>query len=178
MELKELLSDSSRRTADIAVGLIGDNPEIFKKFLEFAMEDKGPYAMRAARVVQLANKNHPELIRPYTKDIILKFNSFHNDGLRRNILKIFTERSLNPDEDSFGKLIEIGFNSLTDPAEKAAMKMYAMVILYKISQFYPEIKTELIATIENQLPRSSAAVKSGGKQILSKLYKQIRKENT
>jgi hypothetical protein len=174
MELEELLYDSSRKTADIAVGLIGDNPEIFKKFLDFAMKDKGQYAMRAARVVQLSGNHHPELIRPYLKEIIYKFDSFRNDGLRRSMLKIFTERSLNLDEESFGKLVEIGFNCLTDPAEKAAMKMYAMVILRKISQYYPEIKPELIATIEEQIPRSSAAIISVGKQTLTKLHNQQR----
>ncbi len=176
MELKDLLFDSTRRTADIAVGLIGDNPEIFKKFLDFALEDKTPYAMRAARVVQLAGGRHPELLRPYTKELLRKFNSFRNDGLRRSILKIFTERSLNLDDESLGILVDIGFNCLTNPVEKPAMKMYSMVILYKISQFYPEIKPELISTIEDQMPRCSAAVKSVGRQTLAKLYKQLRSE--
>jgi hypothetical protein len=58
------------------------------------------------------------------------------------------------------------------------MKMYSMVILYKISHFYPEIKPELISTIEDQIPRSSAAIMSVGKQTLTKLYKQIKTENT
>ena len=176
MELKDLLFDSSRRTADIAVGLVGDNPEIFKKFFDLALEDKSPYAMRAARVVQFAGKHHPELIRPYAKELILKFNSFRNVGLRRSILKIFTERSLNLDDESLGILVDICFTCLVSPSEKPAMKMYAMVILYRISQFYPDIKSELISTIEDQMPRSSAAVKSVGKQTLAKLYKQIRTE--
>ena len=172
MELKDLLFDSSRRTADIAVGLVGDNPEIFKKFFDLALEDKTPYAMRAARVVQLACNNHPLLIRPYTKELILKFNSFRNDGLRRSILKIFTERSLNLDDESLGILVDFCFTCLVSASEKPAMKMYSMVILFKISQFYPDIKSELISTVEDQMPRSSPAVKSVGKKTITKLFKQ------
>ena len=33
MELEDLLFDSSRRTADIAVNTIGSNPGLFKKML-------------------------------------------------------------------------------------------------------------------------------------------------
>jgi len=58
------------------------------------------------------------------------------------------------------------------------MKVYAMEILYKVSQFYPDIQSELISTIEDQLPRSTVAVKSRGKQVLAKLYKQTRNKNT
>ncbi len=53
MDLRDLFSDSSRKTADIAVAAIGNNPEILKKVLDFALEDRGVYAMRAARVVNL-----------------------------------------------------------------------------------------------------------------------------
>jgi hypothetical protein len=178
MDLEDLLFDSSRRTADIAVSAIGDNPEIFKKFLDFAMQDNGRYAMRAARVVQLASYNYPELIRPYIKEIIHKLPTFKNDGLRRNFLKILTERSLNLDEDTLWILVNVSFDYLISPSEKPAMKVYAMEILYKISQFYPDIQSELISTIENQLPRSTVAVKSRGKQVLAKLYKQTRNKNT
>jgi len=38
MDLEILFSASSRRKADIAVAAIGNNPEIFKKVLDFALE--------------------------------------------------------------------------------------------------------------------------------------------
>jgi hypothetical protein len=177
IDLENLLFDSSRRTADIAVSLIGDYPEIFKKFLDFAIRDNGQYTMRAARVIQLACHNHPELIRPYIKEIIHILPTFKSDGLRRNFLKILTERSLNLDEDTLGILVSLSFDYLISPFEKPALKVYAMDILYKISQFCPDIRPELISTIEDQIPRSTMAVKSRGKQILSKLYKQIGTEN-
>jgi hypothetical protein len=175
MDLEDLLFDSSRRTANIAVSIIGNNPEIFKKFLDFAILDKNLYAMRAARVIQLASHHHPELIRPYIKQIISQLPTFKNDGLKRGFAKILTERSLNLDEDTQGILVNLCFKWLMDPWEKAAMKVYAMDILYKISQFYPDIKPELISTIEDQMHRSTVAVVSRGKTYLSKLYKQIER---
>jgi hypothetical protein len=63
---------------------------------------------------------------------------------------------------------------LNDPAEAIALKIYAMTILYKISNAYPAIKPELISSIENEIPKNSAAVISRGKRILKKLYKEVK----
>lgn len=171
MDLHDLLFDSSRRTADMAVSAISNNPEFFRKMLDFAMLDKAPFAMRAARVVQLASHNHPELIRNYLNEIVRKLPTFATDGLKRGFAKILTERSLDYDDETLGILVKTSFDWLMNPSEKAAIKVYAMEILYKISQFYPDIKPELISSIENQIPRSTMAVKSRGKEILAKLYR-------
>ncbi len=171
IDLENLLFDSSRRTADIAVSIIGKNPQIFREFLDFALQDKGQYSMRAARVVQLSSHNHPELIRPFLKEIIHKLPTYNNDGLRRSMLKLLAERLLNTDEETKGILVSYAFETLMNPTEKPAMKVYAMDILFKISIEYPGIQPELISTIEDQIPRSTIAVKSFGKKVLKKLYK-------
>ena len=48
-----------------------------------------------------------------------------------------------------------------------------MEIIYKISQLYPEIKNELISTVENMMPRSSFGIKSRGRKLLKKLYREV-----
>jgi hypothetical protein len=174
MDLEDILYDSSRRTAEIAVSAIGNNPDIFEKFFEYAMLDKGRFAMRAARVIQLASHRHPELIRPYMKEIIQKLPFIKTEGLKRGFLKILTERSFQFDEETMGILVTHSFEILANPAEKPAMKVYALEILYSISKYYPDIKPELISSIENLMPRSSAAVKSVGKRLLKKLYFELQ----
>jgi hypothetical protein len=172
IDLKNLLSDSSRRTAVIAVSIIGNNPIMFKEFLDFALQDNGRFSMRAARVVQLSAHHHPELIRPYLNEIIQKLPTYKNDGLKRGMLKLLTERSLNVNDETIGILVQYSFRCLMDPIEKPAMKAYSIEILYKISQFYPDIQPELISAIEDQMIRSTNAVKSIGKKVLTKLQKQ------
>ena len=172
MQLEDILFDSSRRTADMAVSAIGDNPEIFKKFLNLALADRGRYTMRAARVVQLAAGRHPGLVLPYIRDVIHKLPGFKTDGLKRSVAKLLAEQSFSLDEDTLGVLTVVCFKWLADPLEKAAMKVYAMDILYKVALLYPEIKPELISTIEEQFPRSTVAVVSHGKKITALLYKQ------
>lgn len=171
-ELEDLLSDSSRKTADIAVNLVGSDSGIYKRFIDFALEDRGKYAMRAARVINLVSLKHPHLIRPYLPMLVHKLPNLKNDGLKRGIAKTISERSPDYDDETTGLLVNTCFDWLNDPQEKIALKVYAMEILYRISQFYPEMKPELIASIEHQLPEASTAIKSRGRKYLLKLYKE------
>ncbi len=166
MELEDLLIDSSRITADMAVHTIGENQALFKKVLDFALEDNNQYAMRAARVIHLTATNHPELIRPYLNKIIHALSGFKNDGLKRSMTRILSEHCTELNEESHWILIDVCFNYLMDPNEKIALKIYSMDILYNISQQYPDIKKELISCIENQLPYASAAIKSRGEKMI------------
>lgn len=172
-ELEEILFDSSRKTADFAVSMIGNNPEIFKIFLDFAMLDRNQFSMRAARVIYLSAHNHPELVRPFIKEIILNLPNFHNDGVKRCLTKILTERSIDQEEEILGLLVSTCFSWLSESAEKAALKVYAMEILYRISKRYPDIQAELIAAIEELMPRSAAAIRNRGEKILAKLYREV-----
>jgi len=174
MELEDLLVDSSKITAEMAVHTIGENPVLFKKVLDFALEDKEQYAMRAARVIHLTATSHPELIKPYLIQIIQALPGFKTNGLKRSMTRMLTEHCTEIDEESQGILIDVCFNNLMDLNEKIVLKIYSMDILYEISQQYPEIKRELISSIETQLPYSSNAFKSRGKKMIKKLYKEIQ----
>jgi len=65
------------------------------------------------------------------------------------------------------------FEWLNDPAEAIALKIYSMTILYKISNTYPDIKPELISSIENEIPKNSPAIRGRGRRILKRLYKEV-----
>ena len=98
MELEELLIDSSKITADMAVQTIGDNPVLFKKVLDFALEDKDVYAQRASRVIQLVVVKYPHLLFPHLDKIITSLPGFHNGGLKRNMLRLLSKHNKNLNE--------------------------------------------------------------------------------
>jgi hypothetical protein len=172
-DIKDLLFDSSRKTSDVATSVVGDDPVRFKMMLDLALQDKHPYAMRAARVVNFVALKYPELIAPYINDLIRRLPKLKNDGLKRSIAKTLAEQSFEIDEDALGLLVDLCFKWLNDPQEKVALKVYSMDVLYKISQSYPDLKPELISSIENELPKSSDAVGNRSKKMLKKLYAEI-----
>lgn len=173
MSLEDLFFDSSRQTVNMAVNTIGNNPEVFKEILDFAMEDKKRFAMRAARAIQMSTAKYPELVTPYLKEIIIGMSEFKTGGLKRSMAKMISELDWDFDEESLGILAETCFKWINDTNEEIAIKIYSQDILYRISEIYPELKNELIQTLETQLPRSSVAIKSRSMKMLKKLYKEV-----
>lgn len=173
MELEDLLVDSSKITAEMAVHTIGDNPVLFKKVLDFALEDKAKYAQRASRVIQKSATKYPDLIRPYFKQIVNAFPDFQNVGLKRNMLRLLSKHYKELNEEQQGILLDVCFNYLMNSNEKPAVIVYSMDILYEISNQFPDLKMELISCIENQMPTASAGIKSRSKKMLKKLQKEI-----
>lgn len=172
MELEDLLIDSSKITADMAVHTIGKDPVLFEKVLNFALEDKDVFAQRASRVIQLSVLKHPFLIQPHLNNIITYLPDFQNGGLIRNMLRLLSKYSKNLNEDQQGVLLDVCYKFLMDSDEKPAVKVYSMDILYNISNKYPDLKKELISSIENQMPTASAGIKSRSKKMLKRLYKE------
>ena len=173
MDTKELFPDTSRRTADIAVSVICNNPEIFKNVLDLAFEDNGVFAMRAARALNLAAVKRPELVRPFLNDIAVKLPTFKTGGVKRCLLKTISERSFDYDENTLGLLVNICFDWVNDPQEEIAIKVYALEVLYRTSQFHPDLKPELIACIERLMPEASSGIKVRGKRYLKRLYREV-----
>lgn len=129
--------------------------------------------MRLARVINLVANLHPELIRPHLKELVIKLPTFKTGGLKRCMVKTISERSFDFDENTLGILVNTCFEWVNDPSEEIAIKAYAMEVLYRVSQFHPDIKPELIATIEYLLPEASSGIKVRGKMYLKKLYKEV-----
>ncbi len=150
MELEDLLFDSSIETVNRAAKLVGNDPVRFKTVLDFGLQDKPQFSMRAIRVIDLVTQQNPELLQPYLPHLIENIHNFKTIGLKRGLARILSEQNYSYNEDNSGRLVHVCFNWLNDPAEAIALKIYSMTILYKISNTYPDIKTELISSIEFQ----------------------------
>jgi hypothetical protein len=77
-------------------------------------------------------------------------------------------------EEHAGLMIKTCFDWLISSSEPVAIKMYAMDVLYSISNKEPEIKQELADSIEWRMQEESAGFKSHGQKILRKLYRELK----
>ncbi len=62
-------------------------------------------------------------------------------------------------------MIQICFDFILSPTESIAVKAHALELLSKFIKQYPELKAELKATIEHQLPKTTAAFHARAKRI-------------
>ena len=174
IDFTELLKlDPSRRNIDYVSYLVGNDKEAFKTVFELAFHAPHPVNQRAAGVVETITRDSPGLLTPIFLDrMIASLADFKIDGVKRCFLKIFIRTNFT--EDQHGLLLNLCFNFIQNKKESIATRVFSMQILYNISQFFPEIKKELILIIESEMQIGSPAWRSRGTHLLRKLYKEIR----
>ncbi|MBE0649169.1 MAG: hypothetical protein IH596_15460 [Bacteroidales bacterium] len=109
--------------------------------------------------------------RAHADRITTNIPRFEHDGMKRHSPRMLARSPL-PEENP-GLLISLCFGYLLSPAETPAVKVYAMEILYNASCAEPDLRQELIDTIEWRFREESAGVRSRGEKILKRHYKDI-----
>lgn len=171
-KIRELLSgDSSRSFTDCMSALIINDEKLRGEFWEMFFANEEPYSRRAAWALDTVCESHPEWAQPYAKRLIEALRAFEHDGLKRHSLHLLTRIDI-PDEVK-GDLADVCFGWLLSPSEAVAAKVYAMEILYNLSQEFPEIKRELIDSIEFGMHEGTPGYRNLAKKLLAKLYQEL-----
>jgi hypothetical protein len=165
------LGDSGRATADLAVEAVGDNPVYFRRLLDISFNEPYPACMRASRVAMLCCEKKPEFLYPYLDEVVEKISKTKVSGVKRNFLKVINE-FVGPDKlNEPGILVQQCFDWLMSLKEETGVRIYCAEILYKVTLFEPDLKPELITTIE--FAREEGTV--GFKNICGKILKLLKK---
>lgn len=72
-------------------------------------------------------------------------------------------------EEQEAAAMELCFGWLNDPKAKVSFKYYSMWVLHKLLSKYPELKSELIASLERQLEGNTATFSKQAGKILNQL---------
>jgi hypothetical protein len=164
--MKILEMGSERAVAELAVKAIGNNDACFREVLDLCFIEQYPISMRAARVIQLCCEKRPKRIYPCLEEIVTKVLESRIDGVRRNFLKIFAEFIDIRKISDPGPLLKSCFECMLNFDETPAIRIYSMEIVFRISQYEPDLKNELISTIEFIVGESPPSIKNKGMKIL------------
>ncbi|WP_200974614.1 hypothetical protein [Echinicola sp. 20G] len=171
MDILEILeSGQSKDNTTKIVNYIGDDPDRFAEL--FILFRNGTYKVtqRASWPLGIAAEKCPGLLLPYYKDIVIMLKKANvHDAVKRNILRMLQDQDV--PEVYEGEVLNAAFTFLEDKAQPIAIRVFAMQVVYNLSERYPEIRPELKLIIEDMLPYASAGIRSRGKKILSKLSK-------
>lgn len=171
MSLTEILFDSSRAAADMAVDVIRQKPDMFQEAYTLCLDQEGKMAMRAARVVQLVAESNPQLFHPYFENMVRKLPDLTHSSVKRSMLKVLTFYDLSDNEELHGIIIDSCFAYMNDFGEEIAIRAYATRILQRFTKIYPEITGELIAALHILIDNSKESLSNYSKRILKELYK-------
>jgi hypothetical protein len=173
MDLEEALSvDSSRAMMDVAATAVGNNCESFREAFDLMSSGKRQVAMRAARVVDIASENFPELLLPYLDTIIESLAGLKNNSVKRCMLHSLHRYTGQISGEKLGLLVDCCFTWLPMDTEDISVRYYSMDILYSITKNNPDLKHELALIIEDMMPFASKGLKTKGRKILKEIQRE------
>ncbi len=166
--LKELQKDFNKATCNRIVTYIGDDPKRFSILVDAFLNSEYRINQRAAWPLSYSVKKHPELIKPHLKKVItnLKKPKIH-DAVKRNTVRFL--QFIEIPKSLHGITLDHCFKLLQNKKEPVAIKVFSMSVLANLTKEYPELKGELSAIIEDQMPYGSAGFKARGKKVLKQL---------
>jgi len=172
INFEQVLVDSSRSLADYAAAMVGSDAGLFAQVMELALEQKSQVSMRAARVADLACEKHPDLVRPHLRKIVRVLPKVTDTSVRRIFLHILLRHPWVEDDIGMGRLVDTLFKWLADDSQPTAVKAYSLYLLEELIVLLPELKNELIVTLEDCVPGwHTAALRSCGRKSLKRLRK-------
>jgi hypothetical protein len=170
MEIRtEILKENSKTQAEKIACWIGDDPGRMRQLMQLFLNDEYRVVQRAAWIMSIVAGKHLELVTPYLPEMVV---SLHATGkpvaVKRNVVRIL--QHLEIPEELHGDVMNRCFDFLADPKETVAVRCFSMTILGNLAKYYPEIKTELRAIIEDQLEQGcTAGFRARAKMVLGGL---------
>jgi len=170
-ELQSMINNMiSMKEADwIATSAI-ENPAIFRKLLDYSHSPDKKLAFHASWTLSKVCDKFPEIILPFLSQIVDSLDRIDNESTLRSFLRIISLTDMAEiNNRRHGFLADFCFSQLNSGLSAVAVKAYSMEILYRLSLIYPELATELSASIVILMEDGSAGITSRGRMILKKL---------
>jgi len=140
---------------------------LFNQLYGYIYSDDHRLAWRSCWIIDNASADCPELLSDKLPQVIEALVSTRDRSLKRHFTRILTRYTL--PKEYLVVLVNKCFDLLL-PSEPAAVRVFAMQILYNISLQLPDIKGELVSVIENmrEVEGSAGFLNRSGK-LLRKL---------
>ncbi|MBL7741810.1 MAG: hypothetical protein JNK14_21500 [Chitinophagaceae bacterium] len=164
----EILKEHSSAQKDKIVKWIGADQKRFDELFYLFINDEYRVIQRAAWPLSYCVQQHPELIRKHFTKLVKNLHQPHlHDAVKRNTIRILQDTDI--PKKLHGEVMNICFDYITDPKEKAAVKAFSLTVLQNLSRQYPDIRNEIRTIIEERWDQESAAFRSRAKKILKEL---------
>jgi hypothetical protein len=164
----EILKEHSKRQAVRIASWVGTDKKRFRQLMALFLKGEYRITQRSAWIVNLCADKHPELIRPYLKQMIGRMQEPGvHDAVKRNVIRIL--QFIEIPDGLLGEVATVCFNYLASPGEPIAVRVFSMTVLANIVQKEPDLKNELRLVIERQLSHGSMGFCARARKVLGAL---------
>ena len=170
MQIREqLLKENSKKNWQTVAKWVGSDEKRFDELMHLFFTDEYRVVQRASQAMIDISDVHPHLLHPYLVKLVHHLNTKSIDAVKRNTLRIFQFAPIPAEIE--GILFDHGIQFLQSLTEPIAVKAFAMTVLRRICEKYPELSSELIPHIEILVQeKASAGLVNRGEKELKKLY--------
>ena len=170
MDLKQELAHRSSKVHMIRLAhTVCKEPKLYAELIDLILNAKPPIPQYGAWLLQHCSNIQPELILPHVEPLLNLLTEDIHDGVRRSILRAFTEITLPP--SAIGQAADLCFAYLADPKEPVAVRVFAMSVLWGVCKQEPDLIDELVLLIDTVTPTSTAALAARGRMVKKEIVK-------
>ena len=109
------------------------------------------------------------LLLPYVSELLSALENPKHDAIVRNTFRTF--QFMDFPEDIEGQVFDVSLSFLMDINNAVAIRVFSMTVCANICMKYPELASEIIPVIEEQLPLGTTGFKNRGMKLVAKLRK-------
>jgi hypothetical protein len=173
-KLREMLLEGNHKfNIDLIAHYVGKDAELFNELINLMLNEVAPIPQRASWAMTTIADKEPWMIEPHIEKLINHINNFDHPALTRCFLRTLSQ--MEPPANKLGELFDICYNLLIDAKQPAAIRVFAMQVLYNISEKEPDLKPELKLIIETNLDNGSTGYANRAGKLLKKLDKYLEK---
>lgn len=172
--LREIISsEMSRKNTDFVKEIVLKQPALFYEVLDLVFLNEEPVSRRAIWAIDVISEAKPLLMAPYLGQLIANLPKFKHDGLKRHSLRILSRFDI-PEEREV-EVLEICFQFLHSDKESIAARLFALEVLYNLSEKEKDLKHELLAALEILSCEKSLGLQNHFSKLKNVLIKEIKK---
>lgn len=165
-------SEMSRNNTDYVSEIILRSPKLFPEVFNLVMLNEEPVSRRAIWALDVISESNPSLMKPYLGQLIDNLPNLMHDGLKRHALRILSRYAI--PENKEVELLGICFRFLQSDKESVAARLFAMEVLYNLSEKEKDLKYELLAVLKLLNETKSAGLKNRISKLIITLQKEIK----
>ncbi|NBC82637.1 MAG: hypothetical protein GVY19_04565 [Bacteroidetes bacterium] len=173
MDLKDqLLTMHSKLNTINLAHVIGTNKNVFRQLIDLMMTHDTVLSPRAAYTADYCTEINPDLIDHEYERIIN--NLFHEkkQPILRHSLRMLSRYEI--PEKYEGYLFDFCLSTLENQTNDIAVRVYAMQLLYNISERQSDLKPELKVIFENYSDHESAGMRSRSSRLMKQLDNELK----
>jgi hypothetical protein len=148
---------------------VANNPSSMKQLMDCFFSHDMRLSQRSVIPIGKIAAKHSKMLEPYIKQMLKAQEKPYNTAIRRNVIRTIMLMDL--PEKYRGQVFDICLQYVNDVKEAIAVRAFAIAICGDMCKHYPELKVELIETLELHENFGSPGFRSQAKRVKRELQK-------